>query len=384
MNDITIIGTGLAGYNLAKEIRKLDKSTGITLITADRGESYSKPVLSNTLSRGKSVDQLVLSTASEMAEQLSATIKTETVVNAIDIHQRVIETSKGNFSFDKLVLATGAHQRKPPVEGNAVDAILTVNNLDDYRQFQDHISSVRHVAIIGSGLIGCEFANDLLAIDREVTVIGSAQYPLDRLLLPEIGEQLRDVFERKGINWQLGARVSAVSKSDSTGSGYSIQMSNGSVVEADLVLSATGLFPNISLAEKAGLSINRGVVVDRYLETSEKDIYALGDCMEVEGMLLPYILPIMHCSRTLSRTLTGEKTRLRYPAMPVVVKTPDYPVVVSLPAENINGDWQLELDSQGAKALYVDTTGKLNGFILTGDKLSEKQALTKQLPAMLE
>ncbi|HEY5602226.1 MAG TPA: FAD-dependent oxidoreductase [Gammaproteobacteria bacterium] len=380
MNPIVIIGTGLAGYNLAKEIRKLDKEIPLHLITADGGESYSKPMLSNALAKGKTPAQLVLSTAEQMAAQLAAVIHTRSKVESINAQSKTVLTTSGEFSYRKLVLATGAEQIKPPLQGNAVNGVYSVNDLDDYAHFRAALQSAQHVGVIGPGLIGCEFANDLLAANKQVTVIGPPVTPLDRLLPPQVGELLKRALGNAGVHWRLGVTASAVDKANDR---YQIRLSDGSQLEVDLVLSAVGLRPKLALAKSAGLTVNRGIVVDRLLQTSQPDIYALGDCCEIDGLVLPFVLPLMNAARTLAKTLTGNPTQLVYPAMPVVVKTPAHPLVVSPPAQGSEGEWDIELRDTGARALYRGNNGSLLGFVLTGDKVEEKAALSKELPPVL-
>ncbi|WP_455366966.1 FAD-dependent oxidoreductase [Kaarinaea lacus] len=380
MQPIIIIGTGLAGYNLAKEIRKLDKNIPLHLITADGGESYSKPMLSNALAKGKSPAQLVLSTAEQMAAQLPATIYTRTRVESIDPQSRTINTTSGELQYSKLVLAVGASQVEPPLNGDAVDAVYSVNDLDDYAKFREALAAAETIGIIGPGLIGCEFANDLVAANKQVIVIGPAATPLDRLLPPQVGELLMRELEKAGVNWRLGVTATEVNK---TNSGFQMILSDGSQLEVDLVLSAVGLQPNLELAKNTGMEVKRGIVVDRTLQTSFPDIYALGDCIELHGLVLPFVLPLMNSARTLAKTLTGNPTDISYPAMPVIVKTPAHPVVVSPPAVDSKGDWQIDLEDSGARALYRAKDGSLLGFVLTGDKVAEKPALSKELPAVL-
>lgn len=382
MNSVTIIGTGLAGYNLAKEIRKLDKEIALTLITADGGESYSKPMLSNALSKGKTAQQLVISDPEKMAGQLDAKIFTRTTVHSIDPENKIINTESDSLSYDNLVLAIGAHQNKLPISGNAADSILSINNLDDYGKFREKLANAGKVSIIGAGLIGCEFANDLLAADKQVTIIGSSKTPLDRLLLPEIGQLLKDRLQAKGVNWRLGVKAKAINLVDA-GANYAVELSDGSSINADIVISATGLSPNIELAKRANLKVKQGILVNQYMETSSAGIYALGDCIEIDGLVMAYVLPIMNAARALAKTLTGQTTKVIYPAMPIVVKTPDYPMVIAPPAENVSGQWQVQHDSSGCKALFMGEDEKLKGFILTEGKMPEKQALTKQLGAIL-
>ena len=380
MQPIVIIGTGLAGYNLAKEIRKLDKEIPLHLITADGGESYSKPMLSNALAKGKSPSQLVLSTAEQMAAQLAATIYTHTRVESIDPQSKTISTTSGEVNYSKLVLAAGASQIEPPLQGDAVDAVYSVNDLDDYAKFREALDKANHIGVIGPGLIGCEFANDLVAANKQVTVVGPSATPLDRLLPPDVGGLLMRKLEKAGVSWRLGVTATEVNKANG---GFQMTLSDASQLQVDLVLSAVGLRPNLELARNTGMAVKRGIVVDRMLQTSLPDIYALGDCIELQGMVLPFVLPLMNSARTLAKTLTGNPTEISYPAMPVVVKTPAHPVVVSPPAADSDGEWQIELEDSGARALYRAKDGSLLGFVLTGDKVAEKAALSKELPAVL-
>ena len=381
MNHVVVIGAGLAGYTLAKEFRKLDKQTPLHIITQDDGHFYSKPMLSNALSKNKTAEGLVTTTAAEMAAQLNATIWSNSHVKNIDTQTRTVTTNDQTVNFTKLVLALGASQVTPPIKGNAADKVVSINSLQDYAKFRVLLENAKHVAIIGPGLIGCEFANDIISTGRDVTVIGPGATPLDRLLPPQAGKALQDKLGQLGINWRLG--VTADSVDDNNGS-YSVTLSSGEIIQTDLILSAVGLRPNIELAENAGLQVNRGIVVNRFLETSMTDIFALGDCAEIEGMVLPFVLPIMHSARALAQTISGNPVKLSFPAMPVVVKTPAHSIVVSSPPINASGEWQVSVEEGGVRALFQDAENKLLGYVLTGASVAEKQKLIKEVPPMLE
>ena len=163
-----------------------------------------------------------------------------------------------------------------------------------------------------------------------------------------------------------------------------LRLSDGTTIVADAVLSAVGLRPNLDLARKAGIATRRGIVVDRYLEASTPGVFALGDCAEVEGLVLPFVMPIMQAARALAKTLSGTRTAVSYPAMPVVVKTPAHAVVVAPPSPGGEGHWEVTVTEQGARAVYRDGQGRLLGFALTGAAVAEKQSLTKELPPWLD
>lgn len=381
MTSIVITGTGLAGYNLAREIRKLSTDASLTLITRDDGAFYSKPMLSNALAKQKTPAELPMADADKMRADLDATILTNTTVNNIDRDARTLQLNNGEtISYDKLVLATGANPIQFPMDGDAVDDVMVVNNLDDYSIFRDRLEGKKSVAIIGPGLIGCEFANDLITNNYEVTIIGPDKAAMSTLLPTEAGKVLQDALSELGVDWFLELTVSAINKTET---GYELTLSDGHKVTAGMVLSAIGLRPDTGLAEAAGIETSRGIVVDRFLQSSDEHIYALGDCAEVEGQVLPFVMPLMNGARALAATLCGNATQVNYPAMPVLVKTPAMPTVVSPPASNAQGQWEFTQMDKGIKALFK-SGDRLLGFALLGDAVNEKMALTKELPPVLQ
>jgi len=165
--------------------------------------------------------------------------------------------------------------------------------------------------------------------------------------------------------------------------GLQAHLSDGTVLGCDLVVSAIGLRPRVDLAAAAGLEVNRGIVVDRALKTSHANIHALGDCAEVDGLNLLYVMPLMSCARALAQTLAGNPTAVSYGPMPITVKTPVCPLVVSPVPRGLEGQWQVEGQGADIKALCRDVAGNLLGYALTGAAVGEKLALNRQLPSLL-
>ena len=380
MNPIIIIGSGLAGYNTAKELRKLDTATPLTLISADSGPFYSKPMLSNALASKKEPAAIALNTPEQMAAQLNATVRANTRVDAIDTAAHALRIGDEILAYSKLVLALGADQIRLPIAGDAAGDVLTVNDLDDYTVFRTAIAGKKRVAIIGAGLIGCEFANDLATAGFAVDVVDIADRPLGRLLPPEGGALLQSKLAVLGVQWHLGTSVAAVDRADGA---CSVSLSNGTALQADVVLSAVGLKPRTALAAAAGIKVNRGITVNRNLETSAVGVYSLGDCAEIDGLVMPYVMPIMHATRALAQTLAGKPAAVSFPAMPVMVKTPACPTIVSPPAAGAQGQWQVEATSDGVKSLFVGADGRLLGFALNGSATAERAKLAPQLPPVL-
>jgi rubredoxin-NAD+ reductase len=380
MNPTVIIGSGLAGYGLAREIRKRDGETPITLVTADGGQVYAKPNLSNALAQGRLPEQLASETAEQAAIRLNATILTQTRVTAIDRANKRVLTDTGEIAYRQLVLALGADPIAHGLNGAAADHVHTVNDLDDYARFRTALSGKQRVAIIGGGLIGCEFANDLAASGHQVEVVHLGAWPLERLVPEPIGQALVAGLDQHGVVWHFGHTAKAV---EASGEGIVLILDDGSRIEADLVLSAIGLRSRTGLAQAAGLPVNRGIVVDRQLRTSDPDIFAMGDCAEVEGLVLPFVQPLLAQARTLAAVLAGEQPSIAYPAMPVVVKTPASPLVVAPPPMGASGGWQVEFTEKGMIARYQDGPDGLLGFALGGGETGQRLHYAKQLPATL-
>lgn len=378
---IIVIGTGLAGYNFGKEFRRLNTETPLLYITGDDGRSYSKPMLSTGFTKGSSADQLAMADAGKMAEDLKASIRTHTKVTAIDAANHCIHIGNEKIAYSKLVLAVGANCIQAPLNGDAVADVHTINDLMDYAKFRQAIEGKKKVFIIGAGLIGCEYANDLTNGGFEVEAVDPMPTVLANLLPEAASHAVQLTLEKeKDVKFHFGTVAETVNKS---GSAYEVILKNGLKTKADIVLSAIGVRANTMLAKEAGLVINRGVVVNRELQSSDKDIYAIGDCAEVDGQLLYYVMPLMTCARALAKTLSGAPTPVSYGPMPVGIKVPVCPIQVSPPARGVEGKWEIEAEDNNVKALFRDASGKLLGFALTGAKVSEKMALQKELPAIL-
>jgi rubredoxin---NAD+ reductase len=380
MQSIVILGTGLAGYTLARELRKLDTTTPLHLITRDDGSFYSKPVLSNALAQKKAPEQIALNGAADMERQLAATLSPHSSVSAIDTAAHSVTIGDQTVAYSKLVLAVGADPIRVPLAGDAAADVLSVNDLNDYRQFRKSLEGKTRVALLGAGLIGCEFANDLRSAGFGVDVIDPAPQPLGRLLPTQAARFLRAALEAVGVRFHFETTAQSVTHTDTD---LAIALASGTRIETSLVLSAIGLRPRIDLARAAGLDVNRGIVTDSRLQTSAADVYALGDCAEIAGFNLPFVMPIMQQARALAKTLSGTPTAVHYPAMPVVVKTPACPTVVCPPPPGVEGKWEEQVAADGVRALFHDTAGKLRGFALVGATTRDKQALTKDIPPLL-
>ncbi|WP_311946365.1 NAD(P)/FAD-dependent oxidoreductase [Halomonas piscis] len=392
--ELVIIGTGMAGVGLARALRQAGDHRSLALISQDSGDAYSKPLLSTGFAKRLPPDRLAQQKAAALADELDATLWTHTVVTDIDPDAGALtlrpqdtdsETAKRahTLTFTTLVLATGAEPRLPfSVPAEAASRCFRVNDLDDYRRFHAALGDApARVAIIGAGLVGCEFANDLHAGGHQVSLVAPEATPLPRLLPEAPGRALGEAFDAAGMALHLGRTPEHLGLDAEDN--LAIKLDDGETLRADVALLATGLAPRTALAEAAGLEVVAdGIVVDRTLATSHPRVYALGDVACIDGVSAMYVQPLQASAKALAKTLAGTPTPVRFGAWPVVVKTPLLPVV-AYPPLTPPAHWQIEADGHNISALAEDENGHLLGFALTGDCVKRKVKLSRAAPALL-
>src|SRR5476649_411960 len=368
MQPIVIIGAGMAAYSLARELRKLDKTSRLTIVTADSGGAYAKPMLSNAFALNKQASQLMSASAEQMAIQLDASIVAGTRVHGIDATAKTISTEHGIIEYSRLVLALGAQAIRLPLE---------------------QLGGAARIAILGAGLIGCEFAEDLSAAGHHVTLVDPNPRPLSALAAPALSQGLADAWATRSITLELNTTASAI---DALGNGaLRLSLANGKHLEADIVLSAVGLRPAIALAHSAQLKTGRGIQVDLYGRTSDASIYALGDCAEYgsqfgdssaaakAGAVLPYVAPLLAAARAIAATLAGTPTAIELKADAVIVKTPSYKLALLPPPAGTAGTGAEHHDGERTVAHFVDQQGVRRGFGLSRHTPALRQKLLAAL-----
>ena len=414
MNPIIIIGAGLAGWTTVREFRKLDAATPVLMVTADSGDFYAKPTLSNAFAQKKAPEQLVVTPASKMVETQNISLLAHTHVLSFDPYVKTIliekDGVKSSLDFSSLVLATGAQPIRVPVAGDAAEQVLSVNSLDDFTSFYkvlksnssrriDCLSSYKNssnvgtenkvsistkIVIMGAGLIGCEFANDLINAGYQVSVVDPASRPLAVLLPKAASEQLRLALQDLGVQWHFGTTVQAVNRTENKAeSALQVTLANGQIMPADAVLSAIGLRADMRLAVAAGLACERGIQVNAALQTSVPNVYALGDSAQyasASNATLPYVMPIMNAARALAQTLAGKITDVVFPIMPVAVKTPALPLVIASPAMGSKGQW---MSTEANVWLFNTEKNVVTGFVLAGAQTSKRAEMVKLLQPAL-
>ncbi|WP_019569835.1 FAD-dependent oxidoreductase [Thioalkalivibrio sp. ALE11] len=367
---VVVVGGGMAGWAMAEELRARDPERSIRLVTGDRGDYYTKPRISTACARGVDPDDLMEESGVARAARLGVELLPHVRLLDIDRQRRRLITPRGGIPYGDLVLATGASPIRLDIPGDGPPPRV-VNTLDDYRALRAELQPGARVAILGAGLVGSELADDLAAGGYSVDLIEMAERPLARLAPPELGDDLAAALAQRGVALYTGTSVACLEALPAAGEGpvaSRLTLAGGETLEADVVITALGLRPNIDVAVGAGLDCGRGIRVDATLATSDPAIRALGDCAEYDGVLRPYVGTLRAQAEVIADRLAGGASRYAPDAGTVQVKTTSLPMQVCPPsvADAAAGEWvSVEGDADGRR-MEFHADGRLAGFALSG------------------
>ena len=278
--NIVIIGNGIAGLSAAEEIRKENKEVNIKIITNEGYYTYYRTQLSHFLSKDFDAKEIYIHPKNWYVEN-NIKVYLNKEVKSINKDNKTIELSNNEeISYDQLLLANGSDSFIPSVEGKNKQGVFALRGLDDLREIQACAKKSKKSIVIGGGLLGLEAANALNKSGIEVTVMEYSDRLLSRQLDYEASQVLREIVEKQGVNLLFGSQVESIYGKDKA---EGCKIKNGESIDSPLILFSVGVRSNIKLAEDIGLEINRAVVVDQYMNTSQEDIYAAGDICEFNG-----------------------------------------------------------------------------------------------------
>lgn len=379
---IVIVGAGLAGWHVIDAIRTKDKDIPITLITADNGDRYHKPMLTMAISQKKSAADLVRATGSDAAEAAQVTLLANTHVINIDPVSQTLQIASSTqsetstaISYDKMVLAMGAHPIFP--KSLPEDLVWHVNHIERFGQLQEKLASgSQHVAIVGAGMVGTEIAEDLLKAGHEVTLIDLNDAPLSQMLPSKATARIAQAVKSQGIDFLGGYQVSDVIRN----SDGKLQVSYDSVASdadsniaqsleplvVDHVIASTGLTVDNKLPAAAGVEFNRrtGIVVDATtLRTNTSSIYAIGDCMSINGVACRYVAPLRAQAATIADDILGHEHD-GYEHKPPMIRLKNKAISVMVTGvPQAAGNWQVKTETD--EALIMDLIDDNNAVSAT-------------------
>lgn len=272
---VVIVGAGHAGVETAAALRQHGFSGAITIVGEEPDLPYQRPPLSKEFLNSAEDSSLPLKGEAFYAGADIA-LRLGTVAQRIDRERRELVLKGGErLPYDHLVLATGAQNRMPPIPGLDPSRVLELRTLAHARALTARLPALKRVAIVGGGFIGLEVAALLRQREIAVDVIEAAERPMARVLSPAMSEAFRGFHDQMGTRLRLGTVASGISP---RGEGFALALSDGETLQADAVVAAAGVVPNVELAAAAGLAVDNGISVDAMLLTSDPAISAIGDC----------------------------------------------------------------------------------------------------------
>jgi nitrite reductase (NADH) large subunit len=304
MERLVVVGNGMAGTACLEQILKHQARFKITVFGDETHVNYNRILLSSVLAGEKSGDEIVLNTL-DWYEQNNICLKLGVRITGVDPLAKTVTGDDGSvIPFDKLLLATGSSPLIPPIEGTGKAGVYVFRNLDDTRSLIDRSYQGAKAVVIGGGLLGLEAARGLQVRGCEVTVVHLMDTLMERQLDFAAGGYLKAKIESLGVRVLLSHSTAAIlGKTRAEG----IRFKDGSELVADFVVIAAGIRPNIELGRKAGLAVKRGIIVNDFLETSHPDIFAVGECVEHNGICYGLVAPLLEQGKVLAATISGNK-----------------------------------------------------------------------------
>jgi nitrite reductase (NADH) large subunit len=303
MRRLVVVGNGMAGMACLEQILTYAPPVAVTVFGDETHVNYNRVMLSSVLAGEKSADDIVLNSL-EWYRSHGIDLRLGVRIVDVDPEARTVTGDDDSVTaWDTLLLATGSSAWLPPIEGLDNDGVFAFRSLDDTRALLQRAPGSRAV-VIGGGLLGLEAARGLQVQGCDVTVVHLAPTLMERQLDADAGQYVRARMEALGIRVLLGRTTTAV-----LGDGHveGVALADGTRLDANLVVVAAGIRPNVELARKAGLEVGRGIIVNDYMETSVPGIHAVGECVEHRGVCYGLVAPLFEQGKVLAATVTGNR-----------------------------------------------------------------------------
>ncbi|MNB72009.1 Nitrite reductase [NAD(P)H] [compost metagenome] len=302
---LVLIGNGMAGVGTVEQILKLGGAYDITVLGSEPHPNYNRIMLSYVLEGSKTIDDIILNDL-DWYKDNGIELHTGTRAVRIDGEARqVVEENGQVFPYDKVIIATGSNSFILPIPGSDKEGVVGFRDIADCEQMLAAAKSYKQAAVIGGGLLGLEAAKGLVNLGMDVTVVHLMEDLMERQLDHTAATMLKAELERQGVKFAMGKQTAELT-GDSRVSG--LRFSDGTELEAQFVVMAVGIKPNVELAKNSGIDVNRGIVVNDYLATSLPDVYSVGECTEHRGVCYGLVAPLFEQGSVLAKHLSGVDT----------------------------------------------------------------------------
>ncbi|WP_145519811.1 nitrite reductase large subunit NirB [Staphylococcus warneri] len=305
-NKLVMIGNGMAGLRTIEEILDRDPQRfEITIIGKEAYPNYNRIMLSNILQNKMTVEETIMNSYDWYAEHDIKLVNSDPVTILDRANKTVITESGQSFEYDQCIIATGSKAFVLPIPGSDLPSVIGWRTIDDTKRMME-IAQTKHKAIvIGGGLLGLECARGLLDQGMEVTVVHLAEWLMEMQLDRKAGQMLKNDLEQQGMRFELQANTQEILGHEDV---ESVRLADGRVLEAELVVMAVGIRPYTEVAKAAGLDVNRGIIVNEFMQTNDPNIFAVGECAECEGKVYGLVAPLYEQGIVLADYLTNKET----------------------------------------------------------------------------
>ena len=304
MERLVVVGNGMAGVACVEQILKHAPKFEITIFGDETHLNYNRILLSSVLAGEKAADEIQLNGLEWYAKH-GIVLRLGIRITDVDAERKMVTGDDDSKTpFDKLLIATGSTPLIPPMDGLEKEGLFVFRNLDDTRALLDRAAPGKKAVVIGGGLLGLEAARGLQVQGCDVTVVHLMDTLMERQLDLTGGSYLKAKMECLGVKVLLERSATAIV---GNGKAEGVAFKDGSSIEADFVVIAAGIRPNVELGRKAGLQVNRGIIVNDYMETSNPDVFAVGECVEHNGTCYGLVAPLFEQGKVLAATITGNR-----------------------------------------------------------------------------
>ncbi len=304
-----IVGGGMAGAIAAQTLREEGFDGKITLLGQEQHGPYERPPLSKDYLQGKADRDSIFVHPEHWYAAHAVELRLSSAVTSLDPSSRILTTATGTqLSYDKLLLATGSRPRRLHVPGADLDGVYYLRNVEDSERLKIEFAEAKRVVIIGAGWIGLETAAAARAAGLEVTLLVSGDMPLERVLGSEVAPLFAELHQSHGVD--LRYRATAVELTGKHGAVTGVILSDGTLIDADMIIVGIGAIPRTDLAAEAGLKIDNGIVVDEHLRTADPDIFAAGDIAHAYNPRLGRHIRVEHWANALRHGAIAAKAML--------------------------------------------------------------------------
>lgn len=367
---LVIIGNGMAGTKVVQEILSRDRERfHVVMFGAERYGNYDRTLLSDVLTGSKDIKQIFLNPLDWYREH-NIVLHAGAAVTAIDRNDKAVRGDGGiEESYDTLIIATGSRPFVPPMKGVEKKGVFVFRTLDDCQAIEAYARGCRRAAVMGGGLLGLEAARGLLSLELDVTVVEMMPWLMAQQLDAEGGALLQRTMEQMGVQTLLEKTVTRVLGGDRV---TGLEFQDGSTMDVDIVVMSCGIRPNAELAGRSGLAVDRGIVVNDRMQTSDPDIYAVGECAQHRGKLYGLVAPLYDQARVLAEHLTGTSSNGGYQGSKPVSKLKVMGVQLVSMGDTTPADLQDEVVSyveplRGVYKKMVIRNNRLVGATLLGE-----------------